>query len=151
MIPNKSSLFSKIPTFLVENKHFFQNFVIAFEKMCFWPGSGSGIQILKYGVRYSLLLHLPRREFQIHARIYIINNIFSLDICPNVLFVFLQVPGKKSSGQISQGLPALLSAARFIRSFRLIMSCKQISVLLAGNRNPSIIPTVLRRCQFQRR
>ena len=61
MIPNKSSLFDKIPTcfvenkkkiptFWVENKNFSQNFVIAFEKLVFgcldpdWginPGSGS--------------------------------------------------------------------------------------------------------------
>jgi len=27
---------------MVENKNFSQNFVIAFEKMCFWPGSGLG-------------------------------------------------------------------------------------------------------------
>ena len=51
MILNESSLLNKIPTFLVENKKLSQNFVIAFEKMCFgldpdpdWekmPGSGS--------------------------------------------------------------------------------------------------------------
>ena len=46
IIPNKSSLFNKIPTFLVEdknkiptflveNKNFSQNFVIAFEKCVF--------------------------------------------------------------------------------------------------------------------
>ena len=51
MIPNKSYLLNKIPTFLVENKNeipfyfdenknFSQNFVIVFEKMCFWPGFG---------------------------------------------------------------------------------------------------------------
>ena len=47
MIPNKSSLFNKIPTFLVENKKFSLNFALAFEKMFFLPGSRSGIRIGK--------------------------------------------------------------------------------------------------------
>ena len=36
MIPNKSSLFYKIPTFWVENKNFSKNFVFAFKRfVCF--------------------------------------------------------------------------------------------------------------------
>ena len=44
LIPNKSYLFNEIPTFLVETKNFSQNFVITFDKMCFWPGSGQKFQ-----------------------------------------------------------------------------------------------------------
>ena len=34
-VPNKSSLFNKIPTLLVENKNFSQNLVFAFAKYVF--------------------------------------------------------------------------------------------------------------------
>jgi len=124
MIPNKSSLFNKILTWLdenknkigtvltlwVENKNFSQNFVFAFEKMCFLPGSGlqkkSRIRIRKKRIRI--------RNIACRGTYFIPNS----GLCCNIEVVTLTVPSR----------PAVVNMAELCW----LQLTEQMSVLWAG-------------------